>query len=326
MILRQGTILFSICAAVLTLIAEAPRAYAGATGSDTKTSDEAKGGDAAAAFNSAKELGTVEAWDAFLSNYPTGFHADLARAYVKKLSEGAPAAQTAVSSSPEPTGSARELECNQRKTVRSLKSDVPTKITFINKSGMYRALMWMDFDGQLKDYGGMNPDEQKTLDTFFTHPWMVVTGPGDCLQIFLPDTTPAKVELVRLAADDPKPAAKRSDDEPVKKKKLVCGTNYKLQGGECVLIQNCGKNAYRSPEGDCYCKKSFTMMNGKCIEKAATAAFCGPGFRPQGGKCVPGFQAPKPNAPLSTEQKKAINKGCPKGQVWNAAEGCHHDD
>jgi hypothetical protein len=32
------------------------------------------------AFDEAKTLGTVEAWDAFLSNYPTGFHADLARA------------------------------------------------------------------------------------------------------------------------------------------------------------------------------------------------------------------------------------------------------
>jgi len=39
------------------------------------------------AFESAKELGTVEAWDAFLSNYPEGFYADLARAYVKKLAE-----------------------------------------------------------------------------------------------------------------------------------------------------------------------------------------------------------------------------------------------
>jgi len=39
------------------------------------------------AFESAKELGTVEAWDAFLSNYPDGFYADLARAYVKKLAE-----------------------------------------------------------------------------------------------------------------------------------------------------------------------------------------------------------------------------------------------
>jgi hypothetical protein len=32
------------------------------------------------AFEAAKSLGTVEAWDAFLSNYPNGFHADLARA------------------------------------------------------------------------------------------------------------------------------------------------------------------------------------------------------------------------------------------------------
>src|SRR4249920_2734988 len=42
------------------------------------------------AFEAAKSLGTVEAWDAFLSNYPTGFHADLARAYVKKLSATTP--------------------------------------------------------------------------------------------------------------------------------------------------------------------------------------------------------------------------------------------
>ncbi len=48
------------------------------------------------AFESAKELGTVEAWDAFLSSYPDGFYADLARAYVKKLAEPStpnPAAQ-----------------------------------------------------------------------------------------------------------------------------------------------------------------------------------------------------------------------------------------
>ncbi len=44
------------------------------------------------AFEAAKELGTVEAWDAFLSNYPAGFYADLARAYVKKLTDQ-PAAQ-----------------------------------------------------------------------------------------------------------------------------------------------------------------------------------------------------------------------------------------
>jgi len=47
-----------------------------------------------------ESLGTVEAWDAFLSNYPTGFHADLARAYVKKLSETAPSPAPSQSAAP----------------------------------------------------------------------------------------------------------------------------------------------------------------------------------------------------------------------------------
>ena len=40
------------------------------------------------AFEAAKELGTVEAWEAFVANYPDGFHAKLARAYIKKLGGG----------------------------------------------------------------------------------------------------------------------------------------------------------------------------------------------------------------------------------------------
>ncbi len=37
------------------------------------------------AFEGAKELGTLEAWEAFLNNFPSGFRADLARAYVRRL-------------------------------------------------------------------------------------------------------------------------------------------------------------------------------------------------------------------------------------------------
>jgi hypothetical protein len=37
------------------------------------------------AFDDAKELGTIAAWNAFLANYPQGFYADLARAYLAKL-------------------------------------------------------------------------------------------------------------------------------------------------------------------------------------------------------------------------------------------------
>lgn len=55
------------------------------------------------AFESAKELGTVEAWDAFLSSYPDGFYADLARAYVKKLAEPDAADDEPEVSDPEPS-------------------------------------------------------------------------------------------------------------------------------------------------------------------------------------------------------------------------------
>jgi len=59
--------------------------------SPTQTADVS----AKEAFEAAKELGTIEAWNAFLESYPQGFHANLARAYIKKLGgPDAPAAPT----------------------------------------------------------------------------------------------------------------------------------------------------------------------------------------------------------------------------------------
>ena len=54
------------------------------------TSAMAQGVTAKEAFEAAKELGTAAAWNAFLASYPTGFYADLARAYLKKLAGSVP--------------------------------------------------------------------------------------------------------------------------------------------------------------------------------------------------------------------------------------------
>ena len=48
---------------------------------------------------------------------------------------------------------------------------------------------------------------------------------------------------------------------------LKCAANYKLVNGECRLLQNCGANAFRSPEGDCYCKTGFQKFMGECVRK-----------------------------------------------------------
>jgi hypothetical protein len=52
------------------------------------------------AFEAAKELGTPEAWRAFLTSFPNGFYADMARAYLKKLADSGTAAPPAPTAAP----------------------------------------------------------------------------------------------------------------------------------------------------------------------------------------------------------------------------------
>ncbi len=235
------------------------------------------------AFEAAKELGTVEAWDAFLSNYSTGFHADLARAYLKNLAD-------------------------QPQAVAPPPADYPPD-DFPIVAGSWGGVVR---DGPGQSYRNVDSLEEGQSVTLMARtdviengfPWFKIAYEGDgsgyqwggirC------STAAERPDLFKTC---PPEAAKREDEKPRSKKPKTETREVK---------KACGSGQVR--------------INGKCVEKAAAMSFCGPGFRPQGGKCVPGFQAPKPNAPLSTEQKKAVKIGCPKGQVWNAQEGCHEDD
>lgn len=223
----------------------------------------------AEAFESAKALGTVEAWDAFLSHYPTGFRADLARAYVKQLANrpapaplaAPPPAAPAVAV---PEQAAYEQTCAGQQDLRSRESREPAKLRFVNASGATLVLQWIDFNGALKEYATLPPGADLTQDTYLTHPWIVAYQEGSCRQIFLP-APGTSVAYLRPQMESPRPAAPvRAASPRYEPEPLRCGKNYKKVGGKCVLIQNCGANAYRSPEGDCYCKKNYEMHNGKC--------------------------------------------------------------
>ena len=54
------------------------------------------------AYEAAKELGTLEAWEAFLNNFSKGFRADLARAYLKRLGASSPTTKTSPPPPPAP--------------------------------------------------------------------------------------------------------------------------------------------------------------------------------------------------------------------------------
>ncbi len=81
-------------------------------GSDSGSSSGGEKISESEAFRIARDLGTVDAWQAFLKSFPTGFRADLARAYVKSLGKGGTggeASQQAPGEPAEPTLSTIDL-------------------------------------------------------------------------------------------------------------------------------------------------------------------------------------------------------------------------
>lgn len=241
------------------------------------------------AFEAAKELGTVEAWDAFLSNYPTGFHADLARAYVKKLADApsnagdtghpVPPPSTAVTyTNPEPAGSwggiVRDGPGQDFAKVESL--DEGERILLIERTDV-------------------------VTDGF---PWFKISFRGGRTGYkwggILCSVSGERSDIFKTC-----PPARAAKSEPSR--------NYESE------------KKYKSsePKG---CSKGRIMIDGRCIRKRDASTHCGPGYRLKGNTCVQGYQEPKPQKQLPSWQLEAIKKGCKPGQGWNAAEGCHEND
>lgn len=272
------------------------RGYAEAILGDSATSDAAEapanGTPEKEAFAAAKELGTADAWNAFLASYPTGFHADLARAYLKKIAQRTQTQPPSVVPPPPPptAGSgprqqAVQVSCSKQGQIRSKNSNTPAKITFKNNSGAYRSILWLDFKGQPKEYANLSSGQEITLETYLTHPWMVTDGPGNCIKIALPRGGASFVSI--------------GETKPAPQKKTT------------------------SKKG---CKAGYIVIEGKCIKKRDAASYCGPGYRLQGSKCVQGYQQPKPQKQLPSWQREGIAHGCKPGLAWNAQEGCHEND
>ena len=80
----------------------------------------------------------------------------------------------------------RWATCDQLGGQASQNSDVPVNMTFVNQSDGFRAVYWIGFDGQPKQYATLNPGEEFAISTFMTHPWMFTDGPGNCIEMFMP--------------------------------------------------------------------------------------------------------------------------------------------
>ena len=264
------------------------------------------------AFDSAKELGTADAWQAFLKSYPGGFHADLARAYLKNLGVSNNATTPpAPASSPSPVAAIAPVEypCSEAPKLKSQNSDTPTKITFVNASDGRRVIVWMTFDGKLKEYAELDPGQELTQSTFLTHPWMVTNAPGDCMQIFMPvdSDSVARLEIT----NDQQRDAQGSPPKKAKKAKVV---KQDEDDHGPTPEQSCRNVGQVYVDGVCVSKKK------KRAEKSAEASCIELDMAYRNGKCVAKYQKD------IQQLKKQKKIGCPAGTYLNPLGVCQPDE
>ncbi len=76
--------------------------------------------------------------------------------------------------------------CELMGNLKSVNSNQPITITFVNNSGMFRHIDWIDYQGNPVNYRSLNSGESYVQETYVGHPWMIANGPGDCVDIFIP--------------------------------------------------------------------------------------------------------------------------------------------
>jgi hypothetical protein len=83
-------------------------------------------------------------------------------------------------------GAAEARNCGLFGNLKSVDSGQQITVTFVNRSGMFRHVDWIDYQGNPISYRGLNPGESYVQSTFVGHPWMITNGPGDCIDIIIP--------------------------------------------------------------------------------------------------------------------------------------------
>ena len=106
---------------------------------------------------------------------------------VNALPAGVPVDSSAPDRSRLVTPVAQRASCRAMNQMRSLESRTSVTVTFRNRSGAFRSVNWVDFNGQLVQYAALNPGESFTIQTFLTHPWVFTDGPGNCVETYLPE-------------------------------------------------------------------------------------------------------------------------------------------
>jgi hypothetical protein len=91
--------------------------------------------------------------------------------------------------------------------LQSRESKTAFCLQFRNESKSWLQIVWIDFDGNLKKYEEIEPEQVVVRPTYFTHPFCVFThetrAGGHCIGIFLVEASKEDIPSSRASAGGP---------------------------------------------------------------------------------------------------------------------------
>ena len=81
------------------------------------------------------------------------------------------------------TSNYQDSSCDLWGQVSSKRSYETLTFNFINHTGTYKIVSWLDHKGNAKEYATLRPGQSVEVETYEGHPWMIQDGRGDCLEV-----------------------------------------------------------------------------------------------------------------------------------------------
>jgi hypothetical protein len=78
---------------------------------------------------------------------------------------------------------------------KSINSNTPALITFVNQSQQTVDIYWIDFGGNRQLYKTLEIGGSLTQQTYLTHPWLVTDASGQPWSVYLPQAQPRTIYL-----------------------------------------------------------------------------------------------------------------------------------
>jgi hypothetical protein len=157
---------------------------------DLRSKDKTKKSEIEIAFwNSIKESRDATGFKDYLTRFPDGVFATLARDRLAAL-----AAPQAAPTAPS-TDAPQDATCASEPKLKSQTGNRPVTLTFKNASGDALSAYWLDYGGKRVFYRRLVGGESYAQPTYMTHPWVFVDASGKCHMVVLPDPARSTVSV-----------------------------------------------------------------------------------------------------------------------------------